>query len=106
MLEVKLLSLQIHHVQLAVDPVCQHMEQQSDANDPRNTFEKQEQYINSHCPISVQKMKIDAATVGRKNRRAQQMICVYQHRPKQNKVGFFPITSKKNVSDRYRKNQV
>jgi hypothetical protein len=54
----------------------------------------------------MQQMKINTATVGRKNGRAEQMIGIYKHRPKHNKIGFSPILMKENQCNEQRKNQM
>lgn len=90
----------------AIYPVGKHVKQQSHTNDPRDTLEKKEQNINFHRPISMKKMKVDTATVCRENRRTEQVICVYQHRPEENEVRFFPILPKKDIGNNHRKKQM
>lgn len=51
-------------------------------------------------------MKIDTATGCRENRRAEQVICIYEHRRKEDEVSFFPILPKKDISNNHRKNKM
>jgi len=92
--------------QLMINPIRQHMEQQSNANDSGNSFEKQQQNINPHRPISMQKMKVDAVAVGRKYWCTEQMIGIYKHRSQHYEICLSPVLPKKSVCNRNWKNQV
>jgi len=54
--------------------ICQHMKQQSDADNPDISFEKQQQKIHRNCIIRMQKVKSDTPSVWIKNRICKQMI--------------------------------
>ena len=45
----------------------------------------------------MQKMEIDAVTVGRKNRCTEQMIGIHKHCGKHYQIGLPPVFSKKNI---------
>ncbi len=54
-------------------------------------WEKKHQQIETHCPKTMQNMKTYTTSIWVKNRRCQQMVCVYEHGSQQGKIVFFPF---------------
>lgn len=56
-------------------------------------FEKNHNHINYPRPIRMQGMKMNAASIGVKNRIGEQMIQINKHCCQHQQPGFFPLIS-------------
>jgi len=50
------------------------VKQQTDADDIKGPSEKQQNHVGDHRVIGVQRMEVDAAAIGLKNRIGEQMV--------------------------------
>lgn len=87
----------------AIDKICDHVKQQSQADDGERLPEKDKDHIKAHGPIGVQRMKIDAAAVGLKDWIRPQVIQVHEHRRDEDQVRSFPILLKKEPRNEKRR---
>ena len=56
------------------------MEYEAEADDVVGHFEKEKCYINDHRVVGMQRVKIDATSVGFKDGIGEQMVEIYEHR--------------------------
>lgn len=82
------------------------MKKQSNPKNPNGLAEKEHQHIKPHRIIGVQKVMIDAATIGLENGRGEKVVEIDQHACKKNEVSLLPIFSKENKRNKHRENKV
>ncbi len=75
------------------------MEQKSYPKNTERFAEKEQKHIHEHGVIRVQRVKLNATSVGLENGAGEQMVEVHQHRGQQNQVHFFPLFTKKHPRD-------
>jgi hypothetical protein len=80
---------------VAVQRIGEHVEYESESDDVEWFFEKKKNDVYCHRVVGVQGVKIDTASIRVKDGIGEQMIEIYEHRSEQNKIDFFPFTSKK-----------
>jgi len=88
-----------------IHQVGEHVEKQSDCNDPGPAKEKQYNIYTDGYP-GVQRMETDAAAVRIEKRGCSEMVQVDQHREHQDQPGHLPPVAKKNKCNEQRENQV
>ena len=98
------LTIRVHYH--TIGQVGKHMEKQPNADDVERFGEKKEYNVYDHRIVGMQWMVINTAPIGLKNRISHQMIQIYQHGRKQDKIDLFPIVSKKTIGDKKRETQV
>lgn len=81
------------------------MKEQTNGNNPC-FFKEKHHHIRHHCPISMQKMKIDATTIRVENRRSKKVVQIDQHCRNQDQPNFFPFRFVKYISNQPRNQKV
>ena len=84
-----------HH--LTIDPIGQHMKQESDSDNAEGPSQKEQQRVSAHGIVGMQWVKVDATAVGLKNGVRKQMIQIHQHRRKEDQIGLFPFCPKETI---------
>ncbi|MBC6996145.1 hypothetical protein H9S92_18385 [Lewinella lacunae] len=99
-----LLAMPIHHQ--AVDQIRQHMEQEANPDQSERPAQEKEYHVPQHCIVSMQGVKMDAATVRLKNGVGQQVIQIHQHGRQQQQISPFPILPKAEKGDEKRESEM
>jgi hypothetical protein len=82
------------------------MHQQSNSNPSVGCFEKGHDRIYRHCVVSMQRVKLDAATISFKNRIGKEVIEINEHSSQKDEIYLLPFLPKENERYEQRKQEV